>query len=118
MLAVKTKTRKHIKTKMYRLSQQQVDQFHEDGFLVVTASEHKLVDPQALKEWTEEVRSWPKVKGKWMPYEEVTPSGVRQLMRTEKFVDYHDGFYKLLCGEALRNTLAQLSDDVCTSARP
>lgn len=98
---------------MYQLTTQQINQFHEDGFLVVKANEHKLVNPQALKQWTEEVRSWPKVFGKWMPYEEVTPSGQRQLMRTEKFVDYHDGFNELLCGEALRNTLAQLNDDVC-----
>lgn len=98
---------------MYQLTQDQINQFHEDGFLVVTADEHKLVDPQILKQWAEEVRAWPKAFGKWMPYEEVTPSGKRQLMRTEKFVDYHDGFYQLLCGDALRNTLAQLSDDVC-----
>lgn len=97
---------------MYQLTQNQVNQFHEDGFLVVRTDEHKLVDPQILKEWAEEVRSWPKAFGKWMPYEEVTPSGVRQLMRTEKFVDYHMGFCELLCGEAMRGTLAQLSDDV------
>lgn len=97
---------------MYQLSQQQINQFHEEGFLVVKATEHKLVNPQDLQKWTQEVRSWPKEKGKWMPYEEVTASGQRQLMRTEKFVDYHDGFNNLLCGEALGNILAQLSDDV------
>lgn len=98
--------------KMYQLTHQQIESFHKDGFLVVKASEHKLVDPQALKQWTEEVESWPKEFGKWMPYEEVTPSGKRQLMRTEKFVDYHAGLQELLCGDALRSTLKQLSDDV------
>lgn len=99
---------------MYQLNQQQISQFHKDGFLVVKATEHNLVNPQKLQEWTEEVRSWPKERGKWMPYEEVTASGQRQLMRTEKFVDYHNGFSQLLCGEALGNILAQLSDNVCT----
>lgn len=98
--------------KMYQLTSSQIDQFHRDGFLVVKAEDHMLVDPEALKQWTEEVKAWPKVFGKWMPYEEVTTSCKRQLMRTEKFVDYHDGFQGLLCGDTLRNTLAQLSDDV------
>ena len=98
---------------MYNLSQDQINQFNTDGFLVVQAAEHKLVDPKLLQQWTSEVRSWPREKGKWMPYEEVTSTGQRQLMRTEKFVDYHEGFNGLLCGEALRNILAQLSGDVC-----
>lgn len=96
----------------YQLTQDQIDQFHEDGFLIVRAAEHKLVDPAELREWASEVQGWPKVKGKWMPYEEETASGEKILMRMEKYVDYHDGFYELLCGPALRSVLAQMSDDV------
>lgn len=58
------------------------------------------------------MQSWPKEIGKWMPYEEITASGESQLMRTEKFVDYHDQFNELLCGPALRNVLMQISGDV------
>lgn len=97
---------------MYELSQEQVDQFHEQGYLIVRASEHQLINPDQLRKWTTEVQSWPKEKGKWMPYEEVTASGERILMRTEKFVDYHDQFNELLCGPALRGVLAQISGDV------
>lgn len=96
----------------YKLSQQQIDQFHEDGYLLLRESEHKLVDPAKLQQWTNEVQSWPREKGKWMPYEEITPSGEKQLMRTEKFVDYHEHFNELLCGPALRSVLAQMSGDV------
>lgn len=97
---------------MCQLSQQQIDQFHKNGFLILRIAEHMLVDPHTLYQWTEEVRSWPKEKGKWMPYEEITSSGKRQLMRTEKFVDYHKGFDELLGGEALLSILSQLSGAV------
>ena len=97
----------------YQLSQQQLDQFNNDGYLLLRSSEHKLVDPAKLQEWATEVQEWPQEKGKWMPYEEVTSTGEKQIMRTEKFVDYHDNFKELLCGPRLRSILAQISGDVC-----
>lgn len=96
----------------YKLSQAQVDQFHEQGFVILRVDEHKLVNPADLRRWTTEVRDLPKDHGKWMPYEEVTASGERQIMRTEKFVDYHKDFERLLCGEELRSILAQITGDV------
>lgn len=96
----------------YTLSLQQVEAYKTQGYLLLTASEHNLVDPVELKAWTEEVKNWPKVRGKWMPYEEININGERQLMRTENFVDYQPGFSRLLHGEALRGILAQLSGDV------
>lgn len=95
----------------YTLSQDQVDKFHKDGYLLVRAFEHQLVDSEDLKKWTTEVQSWPRRKGEHMPYEEVTASGERQLMRTEAYVDYHEQFRELLCGEALRSVLAQITGD-------
>lgn len=44
-----------------------------------------------------------------MPYDELTPTGTRQIMRTENFADYHAGFSSLLHGEPLTNLLAQLT---------
>lgn len=97
---------------MTTLSQDQLDFFHENGYLKLTAAEHGLVTPTQLQQWTHEVRTWPLEKGKWMPYFEVTADGTRQLMRTEKFVDYHDQFRDLVCGDGLGYILAQLAGQV------
>lgn len=95
-----------------QLSPQQVENYKTDGYLLLRCHEHGLVDPTDLRAWTEEVKAWPKVSGKWMPYEEVNTSGEKQLMRTENFVDYQPGFSRLLLGEDLRGVLAQVSGDV------
>ncbi|RAO71614.1 uncharacterized protein BHQ10_007626 [Talaromyces amestolkiae] len=96
---------------MYSLTPAQVESYHRDGFLLLRVGEHKLVNPVELARWTEEVKLWPRVKGKWMPYDEINIKGERQLMRTENFVDYHDGFNKLVCGEALAGILGALAGD-------
>ncbi|CAI6101453.1 hypothetical protein V2G26_014767 [Clonostachys chloroleuca] len=90
---------------------QQVNFFREQGYLVLRADEHKLVTPEELKIWTEEIAAWPRAPGKWMPYDETTASGERQLMRTENFTDYHNGFKKLLLGDSLRGVLAEVTGD-------
>lgn len=46
-----------------------------------------------------------------MPYDEITASGERQLMRTENFADFHQGFSSLLHGENLRSILKQVTRD-------
>lgn len=97
---------------MATLSQEQLTFFHENGYLKLTAAEHGLVTLTQLQQWTHEVRTWPLEKGKWMPYFEVTADGTRQLMRTEKFVDYHDQFRDLVCGDGLGGILAQLAGQV------
>lgn len=91
---------------------EQVNFFREQGYLVLRADEHKLVTPEELKTWTEEIAAWPRVPGKWMPYDETTASGERQLMRTENFADYHNGYKKLLLGDSLRGVLAEVTGDV------
>lgn len=58
-----------------------------------------------------EVRSLPRETGKWMPYDEITSSGERQLMRTENFVDFHAGFASLLHGPELNGILKQVTRD-------
>jgi 2-aminoethylphosphonate dioxygenase len=93
-------------------SQAQVEQFRKDGFLLLRLEEHRLVDPEQLKAWSEQVHDWPTENGKWMPYYEVNTDGTQQLMRTENFVDFHDGFEELLCGNALATILKALSGDV------
>jgi hypothetical protein len=94
-----------------QLSQKQLEHFKTQGFLVLRASEHGLIDPATLQDWTQQVRNLPREKGKWMPYDEITPGGERQLMRTENFADYHDGFNSLLNGVELRDLLGQVAGD-------
>ena len=94
-----------------QLSQEQLEHFKTQGFLVLRASEHGLIDPAILQDWTQQVRHLPREKGKWMPYDEITPGGERQLMRTENFADYHDGFNGLLNGIELRGLLGQVAGD-------
>ena len=99
---------------MLTLTSEQKTFFRDQGYLILRASEHGLLhDPTVLPGWSEEVRTWPleASRGKWMPYFEDTSQG-RQIMRTEKFVDYHDGLQHLLCGGDLQGILAQLGGDV------
>lgn len=93
-------------------SQDLVEQFKRDGYLLLRAEQHELVDPKDLQAWTKQVREWPSETGKWMPYHEVNVNGARQLLRTENFVDYHPEFKALLCGDALAQILKAISGDV------
>ena len=97
---------------MSPLTPKQVSSYQEIGYLLLRVDEHRLVDPASLKRWTEEVKAWPRVKGKWMPYDEININGERQLMRTEKFIDYHPEFKSLVCGEQLAEILKVLSGNV------
>ncbi|KAL4897667.1 hypothetical protein BDV59DRAFT_197943 [Aspergillus ambiguus] len=96
---------------MVTLTQSQLSFYRDGGYLHLKAAEHDLVSPAELQQWTDDVRTWPLEKGKWMPYFEITPEGKRQLMRTEKFVDYHPQWKELICGDALGSILAQLAGE-------
>jgi hypothetical protein len=100
------------------LSQAQVDDYHTKGFLVLRAKEHNLINPAELQAWANEVQNWPRVAGKWMPYDEVNADGQKQLMRTEKFADYHEQFRTFLFGEGIANLLEQISSDVSLEYLP
>lgn len=94
-----------------QLAPTQLSHFETEGYLILRASEHNLVSPSELQRWATEVQNLPRENGKWMPYDEITPSGERQLMRTENFADYHDDFADLLHGQNLRGILGQLAGD-------
>lgn len=93
------------------LTDEQIAHFDQEGFLVLRSHEHGLIEPDVLQRWTAEVRDLPREHGKWMPYDEITANGERQLMRTENFVDYHEGFTSLLHGEGLTGILKQVTRD-------
>ena len=94
-----------------QLTPAQIEHFDTKGYLIIRSSEHNLIDPTQLQQWTSEVRNLPLEKGKWMPYNEITAGGEKQLMRTENFADYHQGFSKLLNGEDLKGILGQVARD-------
>ena len=96
----------------YQLSHDQLEKYHKNGFLTVKAKEHNLVTGSELQKWANEIYSWPKERGKWMPYNEINEKGESQLMRTECFVDYHAGLRALLCGEELGSVMRQLAGHV------
>ena len=85
--------------------------FDTQGFLILRASEHNAVDPPTLQRWADEVSNLPREAGKWMPYDEMTSTGERQIMRTENFAPYHEGFNALLFGATLRSILAQVTGE-------
>ncbi|CZT19574.1 related to Phytanoyl-CoA dioxygenase [Ramularia collo-cygni] len=95
----------------YNLTEEQVAHFDSEGFLVIRAQDHDLVEPIVLQTWADEVKGLPQEHGKWMPYDETLPNGQRQIMRTENFVDYHPGLASLLNGKPLANILKQLTRD-------
>jgi ectoine hydroxylase-related dioxygenase (phytanoyl-CoA dioxygenase family) len=90
------------------LSEEQVEQFHRDGFLVVRGmySADEVADISA---WTNEVADYPEVPGKYMMYfERSQADGARILCRIENFVPYHDGFSKLITDCRMHQAVSEL----------
>ena len=101
------------------LSTEQVESFEREGYLVVPRSSHNLANLSDLQNWTDEVLNWPLNKGEWMIYDEVKENNERQVMRTEKIVDYHEGWKMLLAGRPVLDMLKTLNGRVrCTLAQP
>jgi hypothetical protein len=90
------------------LSDQQIEQFHRDGFLLVRGM-YSSDEVQAISDWTEEVAGFPEVPGKYMMYfEESQADGSRILCRIENFVPYHEGFSKLITARRMRLAVSEL----------
>ena len=90
------------------LSEEQVEQFHRDGFLVVRGM-YSAEEVQAISDWTDEVAACPEVPGKYMMYfEESQADGSRILCRIENFVPYHEGFSKLITARRMQQAVSEL----------
>ena len=61
----------------------------------------------ALREWVDEVSSWPDDAGEWLHYCEMTDDGPK-LCRTENFVPFHDGLRALLTEAPMLATASAL----------
>ncbi|CAI6340805.1 unnamed protein product [Periconia digitata] len=91
------------------LTEDHLSRFRRDGFLHLLREEHGLVaDPSKLSDWASEIVSWPREKGKWMPYDEVNQRGEKQLMRTENIVAHFPPIADILVGEGVLSILKQL----------
>jgi len=90
------------------LNQEQIDQFHRDGFLVVRG----MYSPEEMEEisrWTDEVASSPEKPGHYMMYFEASKKdGSRIISRIEDFVSFHEGFARLIT----RRRMAQAVSDL------
>jgi len=90
------------------LNQEQIDQFHRDGFLVVRG----MYGPDEMEEisrWTNEVANSPEKPGHYMMYFEASKKdGSRIISRIEDFVSFHEGFAKLIT----RRRMAQAVSDL------
>jgi hypothetical protein len=94
----------------FKITPEQVEFYEREGYLLI--KHHGFANPADLQKWTQEVMHWPLETGKWMPYLEINTRGEQQIMRTEKFVDYHDGFRSLLCGPEVLTMLKTLTGKV------
>lgn len=91
------------------ISSDQIQFFQKNGYLVIPQSEHQLFEGSDIQRWCSEVESWERQKGKWLPYDEINCDGERQVMRVEKFVDYHPAFDKFFKKGPVLNMLKQIS---------
>jgi len=62
---------------------------------------------RALRNWVDEVASWPDAAGEWLHYREMTDDGPK-LCRTENFVPFHDGLRALLTDGPMLATASAL----------
>jgi len=94
---------------VYTFTDEEKAQFEKDGFLIVRQEQHQLFDPKDLYRWAYEVKAWPKVKGKWMVYEEMSTAGKVEPLKTEFFSNWHDDLRQVMREGDLLNVLQQLS---------
>jgi len=83
--------------------------WRRDGFIVVRG----LLGAAEIAEvtrWADALQAWPETPGKHMKYFDgsLAEPGARLLNRIENFCPYHEGFDRLINGDALRGRTAEL----------
>lgn len=91
------------------LTQDQLDAFERDGFLILKGL-FSSAEANDIRKWTEELDSWDEAPGKYMKYfeESLIEPGKRLICRIENFHPYHDKFRALMDGDKLRGTAGTL----------
>jgi len=91
------------------LSQQQLDDFDRDGFLLLrNAFEQKEIDQ--IISWVNEVQGYPEVPGKHMMYFEMSllDKENRILQRMENVYEHHNGFKDLFDSDRVKGVVSDL----------
>lgn len=91
------------------ISSDHIQFFEKNGYLVIPQSEHQIFEGSDIQQWCSEIESWKRQKGKWLPYDEINSDGQRQVMRVEKFVDYHPEFQRFFKRGPVLDILRSLS---------
>jgi len=94
------------------LSENQLEDFDRDGFLVVPQM-YSATEIDHVARWIDELSSRKPEIGKQMVYYEdsLTEKGQRILSRIEKFADYHENLRHFICSQRMLNTASQLLGD-------
>ena len=90
------------------LSEEQVAQFHRDGYLLVRGmySKEEVAD---ISRWTNEVAGSPEEPGRdWKYFEQSQTDGSRILCRIENFVPFHEGFSELITRRRMHQAICEL----------
>ena len=90
------------------LSDQQIEEFHRDGFLLVSGM-YSTEEIRQISAWTDEVAAWPELPGSTMMYFETSQDdGSRILCRIENFVPFHEGFRSLITTRRMQQAVSEL----------
>jgi phosphonate degradation associated HDIG domain protein len=97
--------RSHLERRSAPLREEQLEFWRTHGYLKIEGHLDTF-ECAALSAWVEDLRARPETPGKWMKYFERAANGDRQLCRVENFIQYHEGFDRLITGP---RTLAMVS---------
>jgi ectoine hydroxylase-related dioxygenase (phytanoyl-CoA dioxygenase family) len=90
------------------LNQEQIDQFHRDGYLLVQGM-YSASEMEDISAWTAEISDSPETPGKEMKYfESSSEDQTRILSRIENFVPFHPGFSNLITRRRMRQAVSEL----------
>ena len=94
------------------LSEKQINNFNEDGFLLI----HSLYNKESMSkiiQWTDEVTHYPEVANKYMMYfeESKLEQGKRILSRMENIEPFHQGFSTLFIDGKIQKIVTQLFNE-------
>lgn len=90
------------------LSDQQIEEFHRDGFVLVRGM-YSTEEIRQISTWTDEVAAWPERPGSTMMYFETSQDdGSRILCRVENFVPFHEGFRSLITTRRMQQAVSEL----------
>lgn len=94
------------------LSQQQIDDFHRDGYLLVR-NLYSVEEAEEIGRWANEVAAMPEEAGSvWMYFDhDKKYADGRLLNRIENFIPFHQGFRELITRKRMQQAVSELFSD-------